>query len=85
MEPTLRRHVSQNTWETDPMNRTVALRAFFIFTFLTSFAAVTGWASQVEIAEVLFLIGGSLSALMLLYAISTPAPAPIPIRVRPRR
>jgi hypothetical protein len=85
MEPTLRRHVSQNTWETDPMNRTVALRAFFIFTILTSFAAVTGWASQVEIAEVLFLIGGSLSALMLLYAISTPAPAPIPIRVRPRR
>jgi hypothetical protein len=67
------------------MNRTVALRAFFIFTILTTFAAVTGMASQVEIAEVLFLIGGSLSALMLFYAVSAPTPAPIPVRVRSRR
>jgi amino acid permease len=85
MEPTLNRHVSQNTWETDPMNRTVALRAFFIFTLLTSFAAVTGFAAQVEIAEVLFLIGGSLSALMLFFVASASAPAPVPVRVRSRR
>jgi hypothetical protein len=85
MEPTLHRHVSHNTWETDPMNRTVALRAFLIFTILTFLAAVTGIAAQVEIAEVLFLIGGSLAALMLFFATSAPAPAPIPVRVRSRR
>jgi hypothetical protein len=65
------------------MNRTVALRAFFIFTILTSFAAATGIAAQVEIAEVLFLIGGSLSVLMLFFALS--APAPVPVRVRSHR
>jgi len=67
------------------MNRPVALRAFFIFTILTAFAAITGLASQVQIAEVLFLIGGSLSALMLFFAVSSSAPAPVPVRVRRRR
>jgi hypothetical protein len=85
MEPTSHHHVSQNNWETDPMNRPVALRAFFIFTILTAFAAITGIASQVQIAEVLFLIGGSLSALMLFFAVSASAPAPVPVRVRRRR
>ena len=87
MEPTSRHHVSQNTWETDSMNKAIALRAFFIFTILTAFAAVTGLASQVEIAEVLFLIGGSLSALMLSFAlsVSSRAPALVPVRVRRRR
>jgi len=85
MEPTLHRHVSQKTWETDPMNRPVALRAFFIFTILTIFAAVTGMVSQVEFAEVLFLIGGSLSLLMLFFAMSSAAPAPVPVKVRRRR
>ncbi|MCB5176399.1 hypothetical protein [Microvirga lenta] len=85
MEPTSRPHVSQNNWETNPMNRPVALRAFFIFTIIAAFAAMTGLASNVEIAEVLFLIGGSLSALMLFFAMSASAPAPVPVRVRRRR
>jgi hypothetical protein len=85
MEPTLRQHVSQNTWETDPMNRPVALRAFIMFAILTSLAAVTGLASQAEIAEILFLIGGSLSILMLFFALSAPAPTPVPVRIRKRR
>ncbi|MCB8820178.1 hypothetical protein [Microvirga rosea] len=67
------------------MNRSIALRTFFMFALLTSFAAVIGWASQVEIAEILFLIGASLSALMLFFVWANPAPAPIPVRVRNRR
>jgi hypothetical protein len=85
MEPTSRQHVSQNTWETDPMNRQVALRAFIMFTILTSLAAATGFASQTEIAEILFLIGGSLSILMLIFAMTAPIPTPVPIRIRKRR
>jgi hypothetical protein len=85
MEPTSRQHVSQNTWETDPMNRPVALRAFIMFAILTSLAAVTGLASQAEIAEILFMIGGSLAILMLVFAMSAPAPTPVPVRVRKRR
>jgi hypothetical protein len=67
------------------MDRSIALRAFCIFTIVTTLAAITGLASQVEIAEVLFLIGGSLSALMLLLALATPAQSPVPVRVRRRR
>jgi|GEM_PF-4105039 len=67
------------------MNRSVALRALFIFAVVTVFAAITGVASQVEIAEVLFLIGGSLSAVMLLFTLMTPSYSPVPVRVRRRR
>ena len=67
------------------MNRSVALRALFIFAFVTAFAAITGVASQVEIAEVLFLIGGSLSAVMLFFVLMTPEHGPVPVRVRRRR
>jgi hypothetical protein len=66
------------------MNRSAALRAFLIFTVVTAFAAITGVASQVEIAEVLFLIGGSLAAVMLLFAAMAPSPSPVPVRVRRR-
>lgn len=67
------------------MNRSIALRTFLIFTILTSLAATVGWASQVEIAEVVFLIGASLSALMLFFVWAMPAPAPVPVRIRTRR
>jgi hypothetical protein len=67
------------------MNRSIAIRAFFIFTILTSLAATIGWASQVEIAEIVFLVGASLSALMLFFVWAAPAPAPIPVRIRNRR
>ncbi|MEE1654783.1 hypothetical protein VB618_01135 [Microvirga sp. CF3062] len=78
-------HVFKNTWERWPMNRSVALRALFIFAIVAAFAAITGAASQVEIAEVLFLIGGSLSAVMLLFVLMTPSHNPVPVRVRRRR
>lgn len=67
------------------MNRAVALRASFIFTILASLSAITGFASQAEIAEVLFLIGGSLSLLMLFFAMRTPARAPVAVRIHRRR
>lgn len=67
------------------MNRPVALRASFIFTILASLAAITGVASHVEIAEVLFLIGGSLSLLMLFLAMTTPARAPVAVRIQRHR
>jgi hypothetical protein len=67
------------------MDRSIALRAFCIFTIVTTLAAITGLASHVELAEVLFLIGGSLSALMLFFALATPAHIPVPVRVRRRR
>ena len=67
------------------MNRSVALRALFIFAVVTVFAAITGLASHVEIAEVLFLIGGSLSGLMLFFTLMTPSQSPVPVRVRRRR
>ena len=66
------------------MTRSVALRAFFMFSVLTLLAAVTGIASQAQAAEVLFMIGASLSAVMLFFAITVSGPAPIPVRVRRR-
>ena len=67
------------------MTRSVALRAFFIFAVVTLLAALTGIASQVEMAEILFLIGGSLSAVMLFFALAAPSPRLVPVRVRRRR
>jgi hypothetical protein len=85
MEPDFHPHVFKNTWRVWPMNRSVALRALFIFAVVTAFAAITGVASQVEIAEVLFLIGGSLSAVMLLFVLMSPPQSLVPVRVRRRR
>lgn len=67
------------------MTRSVALRAFFLFTILTLLAGVTGMASQTEIAEAMFLIGASLATVLLFFALTVQAPAPIPVRVRRRR
>jgi hypothetical protein len=85
MEPASYLHVFQNAWERYPMTRSIALRAFCLFTIVTALAALTGLASQVEIAEVLFLIGGSLSAVMLFFALTAPVHSPVPVRVRRRR
>jgi hypothetical protein len=85
MEPAFTPYVFQITWERWSMNRSVALRTFCIFAIVTALAAMTAVASQVEIAEVLFLIGGSLSAVMLFFAMTTPAHGLVPVRVRRRR
>ena len=67
------------------MNRSVALRAFLMFAVLTVLAAVTGFLSHVTIVDVLFLICGSLSAMMLFLALTVPKPFLVPVRVRRRR
>jgi len=85
MEPAPRPHVFLNTWERWSMTRSVALRAFWIFAVLTTLSAITGAASQAEIAEVLFMIGGSLAAVMLFFAFSVPEQRLVPVRVRRRR
>lgn len=67
------------------MTRSVALRAFCLFTILTLLAGVTGLASQAEIAEAVFLISASLSAVLSFFALTVQATAPIPVRIRRRR
>jgi hypothetical protein len=85
MELSSRKYVFLNTLGDISMTRSVALRAFILFTLLTLLAGVTGMASQAVIAEVVFLIGASLSAVLLFFALTVQAPAPIPVRVRRRR
>jgi hypothetical protein len=67
------------------MDRSVAFRAGIFFTVLTALFGVTGVVAEVPVAEVLFLITGSLCAVMMLYAASVPSPAPVPVRIRRRR
>jgi hypothetical protein len=85
MEPTSGGYVFPQDLGDMPMTRSVALRAFFMFSVLTLLAAVTGMASQAQAAEVLFMIGASLSAVMLFFAVTVPGPALIPVRARRRR
>lgn len=67
------------------MTRFVAFRAFMIFITLAVLSAVTGLASQVPLAEVLFLVSAALGGIMLAFALTTPVHAPVPVRVRRRR
>jgi hypothetical protein len=85
MEPTSNGYVFPQDLGDMPMTRSIALRAFFMFSVLTLLAAVTGMASQAQAAEALFMIGASLSAVMLFFAVTVSGPAPIPVRVRRRR
>ena len=67
------------------MTRSVALRAFLLFTVCAALFAVTGIASYAPVAEVLFVISGALGAILAFFALVTPAPALVPVRVRRRR
>jgi hypothetical protein len=67
------------------MTRFVAFRVFMIFMTFAALSAVTGLASQVPLAEVLFLVSAALGGLMLAFALATPVHAPVPVRVRRRR
>ena len=85
MEPTSRPHVSPNIREANMMNRSVALRAFAVFTTITVLATMAGISSQAAIAEAIFFIGILLAAIMLGAALLAPSAQPIPVRVRTRR
>ena len=67
------------------MTRSVALRAFLLFTVCAALFAVTGIASGAPATEVLFLISGSLCGVLLCFALATPAHALVPVRVRRKR
>jgi hypothetical protein len=67
------------------MARSVALRAGTIFVLLALVFGAIGMSSYSPIAEAVFLIAGSLCALMLLFAAAIPARAPVPVRVRHSR
>ena len=69
------------------MTRSVALRASIIFILFEAVFAGIGLASHVPVAEALFLIAGSLCAVMLFLVAATPVhePALVPVRVRRSR
>jgi hypothetical protein len=64
------------------MDRPVAVRAGIMFTIFAVLFAATGMASQVPVAEVLFLIAASLCVLMLAFAMMQLQGSPVPVRAR---
>jgi len=64
------------------MTRTIALRASALFVVLTILFGAVGLGSHAVIAEAMFVITGSLCALMLFFALATPDHAAVPVRVR---
>ena len=67
------------------MTRPVALRASALFVLFAVVFAAIGTNVHLPVAEALFLISGSLCAVMLFFALATSAQAPVPVRVRRRR
>ena len=67
------------------MTRSAALRASTIFLLLAVSFGVIGTTTYSPLAEAIFLIAGSLCAVMLLFAAATPAHAPVLVRVRTSR
>ena len=64
------------------MTRTAALRSSVLFVVLTIVFGAVGLSSHAVVAEAMFLISGSLVALMLFFAFATPDHAAVPARVR---
>ena len=66
------------------MTRSAALRAGTIFALLALFFGAAGITAHAPVAEALFLVTGSVCALMLLFAFAPAAHAPVPVRARRR-
>jgi hypothetical protein len=64
------------------MTRTVAFRASALFIALTILFGAVGLGSHAAAAEAFFLISASLCAVMLVFAVVSPAPAAVPVRIR---
>jgi len=64
------------------MTRIIALRASALFIALTILFGAIGLGSHAVVAEAVFLISGSLVALMLFFAFAAPDHATVPVRVR---
>jgi hypothetical protein len=67
------------------MTRSVALRTAVLFVAFAALFTVTGLASGIRLAEVLFLIALSLGVLMIGFVTVVPAPVPIPLRAHRQR
>jgi hypothetical protein len=67
------------------MTRPIALRASALFVVLTILFGAVGLGSHAVVAEAMFLITGSLLALMLFFALAMPHHATAPVRVRRMR
>jgi hypothetical protein len=64
------------------MTRSAALRASTIFVLLALFFGAVGINTSAPVAEALFLIAGSLCAVLILFAFAPVAHAPVPARAR---
>ena len=64
------------------MTRSAALRAGTIFVLLALFFGAVGITTYAPVAEALFLVTGSVCALMLLLAFAPTVHAPVPVRVK---
>src|SRR3954468_25006190 len=69
----------------EQMTRLVALRASAFFTLLALAFGALGLASHAAVAEALFMIAGSLCALMLVFAYAAPDHVAVPIRANRQR
>ncbi len=67
------------------MTRVVALRAGAFFCFVAVVFGALGLGAQAAVAQALFMIAGSLAALMIAFAYAAPEPVAVPIRARRSR
>jgi hypothetical protein len=64
------------------MTHTAAVRASILFVFMAIVFGAVGLASSAAAAEAMFMISVSLFAVMLLFALATPAHRTVPVRSR---
>jgi len=67
------------------MTHTAAVRAGILFVVLMIVFGAVGLGSHAAAAQAMFAISASLSALMLLFAVATPAHGAVPVRTRKTR
>jgi hypothetical protein len=67
------------------MTHTAAVRASILFVILAIVFGAVGLASHADAAEALFTISASVFAIMLLFALATPAHRAMPARIRKSR
>ena len=71
--------------ELPSMTRTAALRSGLLFIALGVLFGLIGSGSGAQAAKALFLVAGSMSLVLGVFAAIAPSPRPAPVRVRARR
>jgi hypothetical protein len=67
------------------MTHAAAVRASILFVFMMIIFGALGLGTHAPIAHALFVISGSAFALMMLFAVLTPAHRVVPVRARRAR